>query len=878
MNIRLKNSTIVAALGVLVVLPSAVGQRSDAPAANAGPWTFPVEAASTQQTQTSWIEPAVFETALLDRDAMALTLSNAPAESTVAVADSTAILQVPMPDGRIERFRIAEAPVMAPALAAKYPEIKTYVGQGIDDPAATARFDITPTGFHAQILSPRGAVYVDPRFRGNDTVHATYYKRDFRAAGARPACTIVPNPLAPAPPNNGVASVSAVLPSGGDLRTYRLAVAATGEYTQFHGGTVAAGMAAIVTAINRVTGIYEIEVAVRMVLVANNDQLVFTNSSTDPYSNNNGGAMLSQNRTTINNIIGLSNYDVGHVFSTGGGGVASLSVICTSGKAFGVTGLFAPIGDPFYVDFVAHEMGHQFGGLHTFNGVRSSCGGGNRSGSAAYEPGSGSTIQAYAGICGADNLQPNSDPYFHSISYDQIRNHVTFGNGGICPVITSTGNTPPVVDAGLDVTIPRSTPFVLTATGSDVDPDVLTYGWEERDLGPAATLEAPDDGSIPLFRSFNPTTDSSRTFPRLSNIISGVSTDDEKLPATNRTMRFRVTVRDNRAGGGGVDSDERLVTVDAGSGPFRITAPIDAISVSGPAQIMWAVAGTANPPVNAPLVNILMSTDGGNTFPVTLAASTPNDGSETVSIPNLNGDSASIKVEGVDNVFFAVSGFCTPPAPPTEGNSPVAKNRYLTLDTGSPGSMLAISVTLVDLPGSFSALNGTTMWVSSPIDVSENSGAVAPEAGFSNFKAATLTCNPVFADWGAMGTVHVYHSVIIPGARYDVQVADMSCGLTGANGLSVPLTVTMSQFGDAVGLFDSNTGEWTPPNFSADITGDVVAGLDKFSNLPGSPIKARVDLSPDEPDQVVGITDISLMIDAFRGLGYPFVFVQAPCN
>ena len=628
-------------------------QRGAAPVASEDMWLAVEQPLLDAAAGEAWIRPEVFRAFVLDLGQLEQVLAAAPLETAVWVTQSQTEIALPMPDGEFARFRFVEAPVMEPDLAAKFPEIRTYLGQGIDDPTASVRFDWTPAGFHAQILAPTGAVYIDPYNRGDNTLHVSYYKRDYWALTRDFTCELF---VRPGPPQGRNGSGFAAL-TGETLRTYRLACAATGEYTAFHGGSVAAGMAAIATTVNRVTGIYETELAIRMVLVGNNDLLVYTNSGSDPYTNDDGGAMLGQNQSTIDSVIGSGNYDIGHVFSTGGGGVAYLGVVCYSGwKAQGVTGRGAPVGDAFDVDYVAHEMGHQFGGNHTFNGSNGSCAGGNRNGSTAYEPGSGATIMAYAGICGADDLQAHSDPYFHSESFDEIRAYVTGGSGGSCPTTSGTGNSDPTVSAGINHTIPASTPFTLTASGSDPDGDTPTYCWEERDLGPAQALSSGDNGSSPLFRSWPATTSPARTYPRLSDLINNTTAPGERLPTTNRAMTFRVTARDEQAGGGGSSFDDMQVTVNNGAGPFLVTSPNSGAEVwSGVATVTWNVAGTSGAPVNASNVDILLSTDGGLTYPITLASNTPNDGSESIVVPNAPTTTARVRVQGSGNIFFDIS-------------------------------------------------------------------------------------------------------------------------------------------------------------------------------------------------------------------------------
>jgi hypothetical protein len=605
---------------------------------------------------------------LLEPGALDALLAAAPAEgSAAALAGEPVVMTLPLPDGGFGRFRVEESPIMAPGLAAKFSEISTYRGFGIDEPAATVRFSITPHGFHAQVLSPHGRFFVDPHTRRDRRHHLVYFARDARRPeGVEFRCD-VHGALAPPAETSAAAGPTPV-----DLRTYRTAVAATGEYTAFHSSPdppdVPHGMAAIVIAMNRVNGIYEQDVAIRMVLVADNDQVVYTNGATDPYNNNSGGAMLSQNQTNLDLVIGDADYDIGHVFSTGGGGVASLGVPCRSGlKARGVTGLPSPIGDVFYVDYVAHEMGHQWGANHSFNGNGGSCAGGNRNAATAYEPGSGSTIMAYAGICGSQNLQPNSDDHFHAISLAEIVNYSRGGLGNGCAATVAVGNTPPEADAGPSFIAPTGTPFTLCGAGTDADDDPLTFNWEQWDLGPAGHPNSPS-GNAPIFRSFPSTQRPDRTFPRWNDILGNTQTIGEILPSYARTLNLRLTVRDTGQVGGAFGTGLTQVMVDGGSGPFVVTAP-NTGGVVWPAgsqqTVTWDPAGTSGPPVDCATVGILLSVDGGATFPVGLGGAVPNTGAAQVTVPPMTTAAARVMVHcaspgtsffDVGNSDFTISG------------------------------------------------------------------------------------------------------------------------------------------------------------------------------------------------------------------------------
>lgn len=607
------------------------------------------------------IQPEAARLIAIDMEALQAELSDAPDEGAAAGL----IFTLPTPEGGTERFRVVQSPVMAPGLARQFPGIRTFLGRGIEEGSALARIDYTQKGFHAMVLKGPQTYFIDPYYHNYPhEAHQVYYRSDL-ARGEEFTCAADHTSSA------GIAPRSGSMIVGEELRTYRLAVAATGEYTQFHGGTVADAMAAIVTTMNRVNGIYETDVSARMILIDSNQQIIYTNPSSDPY-NGGPGDHLGQNQVNLDTTIGNSSYDIGHVFHrTNGGGVAFYQALCDDGtKAGGFTSRTTPVGDPFDVDYVAHEIGHQFGASHTQN---NNC---NRVQETAMEPGSASTIMGYAGIC-APNLQDSSDPYFHAISQQEMFEHTIFGGGNTCATIISTDNTPPVITPGESgFFIPVSTPFELTGTATDVDGDSLTYCWEQFDTGPSSPPNNPE-GNAPIFRSFTPTTDSTRVFPRLQDLVNNTTVFGERLPDYARGLTFRLTVRDNHGFGGGVSTEDRSFDVTEQAGPFRVLSRNVVSSVvweAGSLQLVeWDVANTDQPPVNASEVNIYLSVDGGLTYPYLLDEGTPNDGADIVQLPaDVNSTDCRVKVKAANNIFFDINSANFSVLPPAAAGIAIA--------------------------------------------------------------------------------------------------------------------------------------------------------------------------------------------------------------
>ena len=595
-------------------------------------------------------------------------LIDAPIRNNSNSTSSDFIIDFPLADGTFEAFKVMESSILAPELQAIMPNSKSYVGQSITNPSNSIRFSITGQGLHAMLFTTSGTQFIDP-YTKNGNSYLVYFKKNLPLLETSFLCETPDSDLIIDRNNLGFDLDAARNANDGILRTYRIAIATTIEYSQFH--WLAAGLNAgdtetakkqavldaIIVSLTRITGVYEKELSVRLELVSNNLSIIFINS--DSFSNTNTGALINQSQSVIDAIIGNSNYDIGHTFSTGAGGLAQLAgAPCNTGsKARGVTGTQTPVGDGYDIDFVAHEIGHQFGAPHTFNGNAGNCAGGNRTASNAYEPGSGTTIMAYAGICPPQNVQNNSDDYFHQKSLQMMWANISTSN---CGQENATGNSAPSANAGGDFIIPISTPYKLTGSSTDSNgTDSHTYTWEQYDLGPAG-VPTITTTSGPMVRSFKGTENPVRYIPTLPDVVSngGQSTTWEKLAAVGRLHTFRLTVRDNDLNGGQTATDAMTATTTTNAGPFVVTSQ-NTSNISwnqGSTQtVTWSVAGTNANGVNAANVNILLSTDGGATFGTTLASNVSNDGSHDITVPNITASFCRIMVEASNNIFFNVN-------------------------------------------------------------------------------------------------------------------------------------------------------------------------------------------------------------------------------
>ena len=575
-------------------------------------------------------------------------------------------VRVPGPDGVMHTFRLSDAGVIPAKLAAKFPNIRAFTGININEPTLTGRFNFSSKGMSAMFDAPLDndleRIFIDPIMDTDNEYRSYKVTPEAQQLAQQRFTKYAPKVM----DVNRVFEPSVRAQKTGqpnttqDRITYRLAMTATGEYTQYHGGTVADAMAEIVIMVNRLNDIFEVELGVTLQLVDDNDQLIFTNAATDPFNNDSQDGYLNQ--TVTDNRIGSANYDIGHIVNTNGGGLAVLGALCWDGyKADGITGSGSPTNDAFWVDFVAHELGHQFGANHTFNATTGSCGGGNRESEAAYEVGAGTTIMSYAGICGEQNITGQVDDYYHVHSLNEMAAEIEFArqNTPNCGIRIASQNTHPQANAGSDYIIPANTPFILTGEATDANTtDTLTYSWEQYDLGTATSSKLDDEtdnGDGPLFRSLSPSNGPQRYFPKKISALQRLTSNGETLPTTNRDLNFQFTVRDNQ--GGSASDQMQLTVIDTGTA-FEVTSPArNDVYTSNPITVAWTVAGTDQAPINCTTVDIELSNNTGGTYPLRLAANVPNNGSALVNLPNTDGEQLfqNIRVVCSNNIFYSPS-------------------------------------------------------------------------------------------------------------------------------------------------------------------------------------------------------------------------------
>ena len=585
---------------------------------------------------------------------------------------SDLIITLPDANGQLTNYWVYNNAAMEPELAENVSNIRSLKAVDTKNNGNSVSISISDIfGLHAMGMKADGSVFYIDNYT-NDLNNVIVYQRNNLELPKNNFTCLVPGDSFDGALTTLEAPIQ-TLSLDNKRRTYRLALACTIEYAAFHVNNAPAGtpsatvdqkkdivLAAMNVTLTRLNQIFERELNVHLNLIANNKNIIFITS--DNFSNNDEFSLIDESQDVIDNVIGTGNYDIGHTFSTGQGGLAQLGSVCSPwAKASGITGSPAPVGDAYDVDYVAHEMGHQFGANHTQSNI---C---QRNPSTAVETGSGSTIMSYAGIC-APNVQSNVDAYYHYVS---IREMQTFLLSATCAQQTTVTNSPPVVTALTNRTIPYGTPFILSTTATDPNTaDQLTYTFEQVNTQSAIQPPVATATTGPAFRSISPSTNNFRSFPSVATVLDGttlthgiVSTEWERLATVGRTYSFVATVRDNNPVGARVVYTQPVTITVANTGPFVITAPNNNPSSTEPIWFMgdtktitWNVAGTTANNINTANVNILVSTDNGLTYS-TLAANVPNNGSATVTIPtNLTSTyDARIKIEAVGNIFYTVS-------------------------------------------------------------------------------------------------------------------------------------------------------------------------------------------------------------------------------
>jgi subtilisin-like proprotein convertase family protein len=627
-------------------------------------------------TRLSSLNKDHYETYQLNLEGFKSQLTGVVERGTAAASSNQTIVSFPNESGNLEQFKVFEAPLLSPELALQFPNIKTYVGFSIENPGTRVRFSITPQGVQSMVTSvDKANTFLVPLNRNGNNQYIAYNKQS-RANLVKEFECSTPNEVIK---NDGTTTNANRDANDQLLRRLRIAISTTGEYTNFwndgnagNGNAQADALAQVVSTLNRTNEIFEVDMAITFQLVSGIN-IIYPTAASDPYT----GTYNAQLQATLTSVVGEANYDIGHLFVYAGnnGNAGCIGCVCVNnqkGSGFSAHTFLDNDGGPymsdfFDIDYVPHEIGHQMGANHTFAT-------GNEGAGVNSEPGSGTTIMGYAGITGGNDVQNHSDAYWHYHSIRQILNNMVVRT---CWTSTPITNNPPVANAGPDFIIPIGTAFILK--GSATDPnvnDILTYCWEQIDSGVTTnTTFGPNNTAGPVWRSRPPVTTPNRYMPQFSRVLAGqltqtnptITVDNsswETVSNVARTLNFALTVRDRSEANGTGQSpqtsyDTMLVTVNGTAGPFTVTSQNTNVlwNVGTSQTITWNVAGTDIAPVNTPNVNILLSTNGGLTFPFTLATNVPNDGSQTITVPVIGGDStqARIIVEGNGNIFYAVN-------------------------------------------------------------------------------------------------------------------------------------------------------------------------------------------------------------------------------
>jgi subtilisin-like proprotein convertase family protein len=778
---------------------------------------------------------------------MASYLQQAPGEFTASAKQKNFQIVLPMANGKKEVFSVVKTRVIAEALEILHPEIGTYIGESVQTPGVSARITVTPGwGFRAMIfLADKGVEYVEPYAEWQQEFYMAYDRLQLPKSPLMenvPFCKDLHAHQDEAEGEAHQPRISVGNPTPGDgekilggpisLKKYRLACATTSEFSQDNGGTKPLVFQKLVNVVNQLNGILERDVNIRLELIEKSMEVIFLDAATDPFQGEDTGGWLDQNPAILGQYVGSSSqYDIGHVFArypgTGAIGIASLGSCCTIGKGRGCSSWYSPYGDDF-LGIAAHEMGHQWSADHTFNqcfeGAQFSFG-------SACEPGGGSTILGY-NSCGSNTVDVTRNLYYHTCSVGEIRSFVEQGSGATCGVDLPSENTAPDVTTPYPslLYIPIRTPFELTGSGTDPDGNALTYCWDQIDLGPTSPLGSPI-GSAPLFQWLAPTNSPSRTFPRMSNIISGVNNVREVLPTISRDITLVLMARDNQLNGGGVATDTVKLKSVAAAGPFLVKYPNtvnDVWKVGEYQTVEWDVANTNKAPINAATVNIRLSTDNGVTFPITLASGVPNTGKYCLQVPNNTGANMRIRVEAAENVFFDIS------------------NARFAIEAATPGVSMCIDkgFDTVCLPSTYSTTISTVglAGFATPIQLS----ATNLPAGVT----ATFSPNPVPP--GQTATMSLSFPSFFAESTFDIQVQG-SANASSTNS-SIQLTTINNDF--------SAFAPTTPVNGATGV--NQLPAL-KWSTTPDADLyDVEIATNPSFAPTVMVATRQNVVVDSFQ--------------